>query len=276
MKTTYKSIVTIALALITSTASYASILIDGLYYEFFDETLEAMVVKDEKSNNIEPSYTASTINIPEEVTYNNKTYKVTVIGEDAFQLNKNLTSISIPETVRSIGASAFSGCEKLKSITLPSGITKIERSVFAACQSLKSVTIPEGVTIISESAFANCSSLESVAIPSSVTFISPKAFSLCSSLKSIIVKSPTPIDLFNDTFDTFGKLYVPEGSKDAYSQSPIWKNFTIIEGTETTGITNIPTSITQQPTSVFNISGQSLTAPQKGLNIINGKKVIVK
>ena len=276
MKTIYKSIVTIALALITSTASYASILIDGLYYEFFDETLEAMVVKDEKSNNIEPSYTASTINIPEEVTYNNKTYKVTVIGEDAFQLNKNLTSISIPETVRSIGASAFWGCEKLKSITLPSGITKIERSVFAACQSLKSVTIPEGVTIISESAFANCSSLESVAIPSSVTFISPKAFSLCSSLKSIIVKSPTPIDLFNDTFDTFGKLYVPEGSKDAYSQSPIWKNFTIIEGTETTGITKIPTSITQQPTSVFNLSGQSLTAPQKGLNIINGKKVVVK
>lgn len=276
MKTTYKSIVTIALALITSTASYASILIDGLYYEFFDETLEAMVVKDEKSNNIEPSYTASTINIPEEVTYNNKTYKVTVIGEDAFQLNKNLTSISIPETVRSIGASAFWGCEKLKSITLPSGITKIERSVFAACQSLKSVTIPEGVTIISESAFANCSSLESVAIPSSVTFISPKAFSLCSSLKSIIVKSPTPIDLFNDTFDTFGKLYVPEGSKDAYSQSPIWKNFTIIEGTETTGITNIPTSITQQPSPVFNLSGQSLTTPQKGLNIINGKKVIVK
>ena len=47
MKTIYKSIVTIALALITSTASYASILIDGLYYEFFDETSEAMVVKDE-------------------------------------------------------------------------------------------------------------------------------------------------------------------------------------------------------------------------------------
>jgi hypothetical protein len=235
-----------------------------------------MVVKDEKSNNIEPSYTASTINIPEEVTYNNKTYKVTVIGADAFQLNKNLTSISIPETVRSIGASAFSGCKKLKSITLPSGITKIERSVFAACQSLKSVTIPEGVTIISESAFANCSSLESVAIPSSVTFISPKAFSLCSSLKSIIVKSPTPIDLFNDTFDTFGKLYVPEGSKDAYSQSPIWKNFTIIEGTETTGITNVPTSITQHLTPVFDLSGHSLTAPRKGVNIINGKKVVIK
>lgn len=276
MKTIYKSIVTIALALITSTASYASILIDGLYYEFFDETSEAMVVKDEKSNNIEPSYTASTINIPEEVTYNNKTYKVTVIGEDAFLLNKNLTSISIPETVRSIGASAFTGCEKLKSITLPSGITKIERSVFAACQSLKSVTIPEGVTIISESAFANCSSLESVAIPSSVTFISPKAFSLCSSLKSIIVKSPTPIDLFNDTFDTFGKLYVPEGSKDAYSKAPIWKNFTIIEDTETTGIANVPTSITQHLTPVFDLSGHSLTAPRKGVDIINGKKVVIK
>ena len=30
------------------------------------------------------------------------------------------------------------------------------------------------------------------------------------------------------------------------------------------------------PQGVFNLSGQRLSAPQKGLNIINGKKVLVK
>ena len=56
--------------------------------------------------------------IPETVTYNNKTYKVTEIGEGTFENNTNLTAVSIPSSITSIGDKAFKGCSNLKSITL--------------------------------------------------------------------------------------------------------------------------------------------------------------
>ena len=56
--------------------------------------------------------------IPETVTYNNKTYKVTEIGEGAFENNTNLKEVSIPSSITSIGDKAFKGCSNLKSITV--------------------------------------------------------------------------------------------------------------------------------------------------------------
>ena len=40
------------------------------------------------------------------------------IDEDAFLLNKNITSVTIPATVEKIGENAFRGCEKLDSVTV--------------------------------------------------------------------------------------------------------------------------------------------------------------
>ena len=56
--------------------------------------------------------------IPEAVTYHNKTYTVTEIGEGAFENNTNLTSVSIPSSITNIGDKAFKGCSNLKSITV--------------------------------------------------------------------------------------------------------------------------------------------------------------
>ncbi len=56
--------------------------------------------------------------IPETVTYNNKTYTVTEIGEGTFENNTNLKEVSIPSSIISIGDKAFKGCSNLKSITV--------------------------------------------------------------------------------------------------------------------------------------------------------------
>ena len=45
--------------------------------------------------------------IPEEITYNGKTYKVTSINANAFKNCQKLTSLSIPSTIVAIGGSAF-------------------------------------------------------------------------------------------------------------------------------------------------------------------------
>ena len=49
------------------------------------------------------------VNIPASVSYNNKTYSVTSIGNSAFDRCSGLTSIEIPNSVTSIGSGAFRG-----------------------------------------------------------------------------------------------------------------------------------------------------------------------
>ena len=57
------------------------------------------------------------IAIAEQLTIGGQVYCVTAIGNTAFRLNKNITSIIIPSSINSIGVFAFSGCNSLASVT---------------------------------------------------------------------------------------------------------------------------------------------------------------
>ena len=125
--------------------------------------------------------------IPEEVTFMNRTRKVTSIGNFAFYYCTKLTSVTIPNSVTSIGESAFKYCSYLTSVTIGNSVTSIGESAFEFCSCLTSVTIPNSVTSIGNSAFANCSCFTSVTIPNSVTSIGSSAFSRCSYLTSVTI-----------------------------------------------------------------------------------------
>lgn len=58
--------------------------------------------------------------VPETVTYDGITYKVTSIAPGAFKNNKKLTKVTIGSNVKTIGKQAFYGCKNLKSITIKS------------------------------------------------------------------------------------------------------------------------------------------------------------
>ena len=126
-------------------------------------------------------------NIPAVFKYNDQKYKITSIGEYAFENCSSLTSITMPESITSIEDSAFSHCSLLTSITIPESVTSIGDSAFYDCSSLTSVIIPEGVTSIEYGTFRACSSLTSITMPESITYIEDSAFSHCSLLTSITI-----------------------------------------------------------------------------------------
>ena len=61
---------------------------------------------------------------------------VTAIGLYVFELNSNLTSVTIPGSVTRIGDSAFDTCTSLTNVTIPSSVTFIGTGAFDGCTSL--------------------------------------------------------------------------------------------------------------------------------------------
>ena len=147
---------------------------------------------------------------------------VTAIGDYVFALRRNLTSVTIPDSVTSIGDSAFYSCSSLTYVTIPHSVIKIGYGAFGDCTLLTEITvdllnpaysslegvlfnkdqtlliqspgekagsyaIPNSVTSIEDWAFSGCASLTSITIPDSVTNIGLQAFSRCATLTSITI-----------------------------------------------------------------------------------------
>lgn len=111
---------------------------------------------------------------------------VTEIGEGAFSDLKNLKNVTFaPESkLETIVRTAFSG-SGVTTIELPDSLKTIGYGAFMNCHGLKSMTIPSGVETIGESAFINCRYLETISIPASVTSIGKSVFDSCSNLQTI-------------------------------------------------------------------------------------------
>lgn len=189
-----------------------------------DYTAQFIPVKDENDPDPPPKTvtitkytgTESTVILPSTIN----SWPVTKIGEDAFQDNTTITSVTIPASVTEIGSNAFAGCTNLTSVnyegdwsnlTIQSGNPAVQDAAneqlfdFAftpdntavivnnyKCKGTAAdVTIPscykgKPVTAINNAAFPN-SAVTSVTIPDSVTSIPDAAFVNCSQLTNISI-----------------------------------------------------------------------------------------
>ena len=181
-----------------------------IYYNYTNEGLELEVTYLIYDYGDNKSAYRDIIVIPDEVTYMNRTRKVTSINEYAFMNCSGMTSVTIPSSVTSIGDYAFSGCSGLKKVIVKdiAAWCKIDFVVVYSGNGdnitnplyyaghlysdenteITNLVIPNSVTSIGDNAFRGCSGLASVTIPNSVTDIGYYAFYDCSGLKKVIVK----------------------------------------------------------------------------------------
>ena len=214
-----------------------------IYYNYINEGTELEVTFCGSSYSFN-KYKGNVV-IPEEVNYMNRILKVTSIGESAFRncgsvISGGLTSVTIPNSVTSIGNYAFDVCNRLTSVTIGNSVCSIGAKAFY-CENLATVVslIENALTI------------------------------------DFAWKSSSFPPFSQNTFMN-GTLYVPKGSKVLYETDNDWNNFrNIVEGTPT-GITRV-TSDKQTPNApIYDLNGRRLSEPQKGINIIEGKKVLIK
>lgn len=130
------------------------------------------------------SSVTSLTNIPSQING----YPVTEIMGFAFDEHPNLTTIIIPNNIKTIKGSAFKNCTKLTNVTIPNSITEMGISVFYGCTSLTHIEIPNSLTTIPASTFRYCSNLKSITLPNTITLIDMYAISECSNLETIYFK----------------------------------------------------------------------------------------
>lgn len=91
------------------------------------------------------SKTVKSITIPDAITIDGVSYKVTSIADNAFKGNKKLTTVKLGNNITNIGKNAFSGCTALKSLTIPKNVTTIGSKAFNGCKNLKKITVKSTV-----------------------------------------------------------------------------------------------------------------------------------
>ena len=193
--------------------------INGIKYRLNEEILTAEVI--ELKDDLEHDETKLTaeklmkmifngyegdVIIPETVVFNERTYRVTSIGEKAFAGSLSLKSVTIPDSVTSIGDGAFNDCKKLKSIVIPDAVTSIGEYAFVGCESLTTKVeigekIIDGIKYLlycnrTAKVIQNGGYKGDIIIPETVEFkgityrvtsIGERAFAWCESLKSIVI-----------------------------------------------------------------------------------------
>ncbi|MDR1369052.1 MAG: leucine-rich repeat protein [Dysgonamonadaceae bacterium] len=178
-----------------------------------------------------------------------------------------ISGIVIPKSVTSIGTRAFFLCRELTGIDVDEEnehYTSVDGVLFDKEKTTliqypvgntnENYIIPDGVTTIEEESFVS-HNLYSVTIPQSVTHIEGRVFEGFGNLVSVTNLNPTPQEIDEYTFMEFDydidlstwvevdlkkvTLYVPTGSVGAYKAADGWKEFNIVElsQTETPSVT---------------------------------------
>ena len=177
----------------------------------------AVVMKSEKAK--------GDVVISDKVTFNGREYIVTDIAINAFRDCEDITSVTLPNTIRTIGSGAFWRCTKMTKTNIPNSVVSIGNQAYqqsgltadhdglmyvddwlvgynfieidspdGSGKKIKKMKRPEGNVVIKEGTkgiavgtFSLCSQVTSVTIPASVEYLGLPMFQYCKGLSSITI-----------------------------------------------------------------------------------------
>lgn len=238
--------------------------------------------------------------IPEVVTYKSKSYTVTKIGDAAFGNNRTLREVIMPNTVKVIQEEAFYSCRKMSRIHLSNSLEVIGSHAFEECLKLDSVVLPKTIKKLYDSCFRICSRLKDIYCLSSASpefVVSAIPFTAFGTLHVLRGCKQAYIDngfwnyYFKIVDDIDPNSLDDEGNSNLHNTGENPNSHDIDDnqieqnngegnnsqgnndGNPSTGINDV---IAVRQYNVFSLSGLSMSAPVKGISIINGKKILVK
>lgn len=211
---------------------------------------------------------------------------IEAVGGRAFLNCTSLAEVSAPsltawlgngfETATSnplaYGAKLYAGGKLVENeVEVPDGITAIGDFAFAGYSLMTSLAFPGSVTAIGRSAFADCSKLTEIDLGAAVASIGNRAFN-GAPLASITVRNPQPPTFsIAPTTATFGNynatVFVPEGSRQTYTDNEAWRLFTDIREKELSGISEAPTD----KVTPFTVDGTTITATTADITVYDTK-----
>lgn len=217
--------------------------------------------------------------------------KLTAISPGLFEYGYKLEKVNIPSTVTSIGNSAFRYCRKMNDLRLPEGLVEIGSEAFNGWE-ITSLFIPNKVVKIGDLAFANCTDIEKLVLGNSVSYVGYYAFSANYKLKEI--------DLLSEDYHSFSYAFgncnsveyvnLPDTDwakklwldLDCDSQKRYWSyetdaNGKVVKLLEIATAIDAPNATTDmKDKTIFDLQGNRLSHVKKGVNIVNGKKILVR
>ena len=210
----------------------------------------------------------SKVEIPVSLSIGGKNYYITSLGDDLFNNNQNIVSVSFPLAVKSLGKRTFYNCQNLCSVTGFNCIEAIGESCFENCTKLDNIVL-SGTTFsdLPENCFAGCTNLQKIKIHSySPISIGNGAFKNCQNLSDM-------------TFSNNAANILSIGDYAFYNCSKL-ANFTIPDSIDSIGTAafsgcimldeiTIPSSVTEISESAFSRcqSISRLTLPENTTKI---------
>lgn len=89
------------------------------------------------------------------------TYTINDLPNHAF-LQKSVTKVTLPATIRTIGTETFRECQNLTQVVFNEGLESIGYQAFLNCQKLGNLKLPVSLKVMSDGAFAVCTSIRTV------------------------------------------------------------------------------------------------------------------
>ena len=251
--------------------------------------------------------------IPDSVEFKGQLYKVGYIDDYAFCYCQNMSSLTIPSSIRTIFDFALIGCFNLKSLILEDSNRDIiiRRGNFEHLHldslymgrnielpsygytsfpdgSPRKLTIAQSVTTIYEGLFA-FSGISELSLPSSLKTIGKYAFSGCKKLKDVYYLADHLIEgnsnIFSSDIYQRATLYLSATGMEEYQHKEPWRNFHNVEVFKSTDIDQVYADLnTDASKEIYDLKGtkvgdQVSTLPA-GFYIVrrgrNSQKIVVK